>query len=71
MWRVIAPIAMWSPSSRMYDRSESRPMSISTLGWARRSFIIGSRLWPPAMNLASSPCWPTRLIASSADSART
>ena len=33
-------------------------MSTSTLGWARRSFISGSRLWPPARNLASSPCWP-------------
>ena len=71
MCRVSAPMAMWSPPSRMYDRSLSRPMSMSTLGWARRSFISGSRLCPPARNLASSPCSPIRLIASSADPART
>ena len=28
-------------------------------GWARRSFISGSRRWPPARNLASSPCSPS------------
>ena len=68
-WRVSAPMAMWSPASRMYDRSVRRPMSTSTDGWARRSFISGSRLWPPARNLASSPCSPMRLIASSAEPA--
>ena len=31
-------------------------MSISTAGRARRKFIAGIRLWPPARNLASSPC---------------
>ena len=31
-------------------------MSISTSGRARRSFIIGSRLWPPATSRASGPC---------------
>ena len=30
-------------------------MSISTSGRASRSFIIGSRLWPPAMSRASGP----------------
>ena len=50
-----------SPSPR--DRSVSRmplssrilPRSIKCPGWAKRIFIIGSRLWPPASNLASSP----------------
>src|SRR3954447_3147169 len=30
-------------------------MSMRTSGLARRSFIIGSRLWPPAMTRASGP----------------
>ena len=30
-------------------------MSMSTSGRARRSFIIGRRLWPPAMSRASGP----------------
>src|SRR5215469_5260102 len=30
-------------------------MSISVSGWARRSFIIGIRLWPPARIRASGP----------------
>ena len=66
-----APMAMWSPASRIYERSVIRPMSMSTDGWARRNFISGSRLCPPARNLASSPCWPARLTASSALDART
>ena len=37
-------------------------MSTSTLGEARRSFISGRRLWPPARNLASSPCSPMSAI---------
>src|SRR3954454_3957084 len=46
-------------------------MSISTSGLARRSFIIGSRLWPPAMTRASGPWrWsaaiaPSTLVARS------
>src|SRR6478735_6675563 len=30
-----------------------RPMSTSSFGWARRSFMSGRRLWPPAMTFAS------------------
>src|SRR3954452_15152304 len=46
-------------------------MSIRTSGLARRSFIIGSRLWPPAMTRASGPWrWsaamaPSTLVARS------
>src|SRR4029077_4761732 len=35
-----------------------RAMSTRWRGCARRSFRIGSRLWPPESSLASSPyCW--------------
>src|SRR5213075_1201852 len=34
-------------------------------GEASRSFISGIRLWPPASSLASSPSWPSSVIASS------
>src|SRR5215217_4810468 len=46
-------------------------MSTRYSGLARRSFIIGSRLWPPAMMRASEPCaWsacsaPSTLVARS------
>src|ERR1700682_4397399 len=40
-------------SLRTYDSPGMRPRSTSRLGWARRSFINGSRLWPPARTLAS------------------
>src|SRR5215468_11221222 len=40
------------------------PMSIRCLGWARRSFMAGSRLWPPAKSLASSLYLPRRSSAS-------
>src|SRR5258706_12693041 len=39
-------------------------MSIRYFGRAMRSFIIGPKLWPPASNLASSPCWLNSAIAS-------
>src|SRR5919106_4578921 len=42
-----------------------RPMSTSVSGSARRNFMIGSKLWPPAMSLAPSPCSCNRAIASS------
>ena len=41
-WRVSAPMAMWSPASRMPRRSAMRPTSMSIAGWASRSFISGS-----------------------------
>ena len=53
---VIAPITMASPSSRM-PRSESMPpRSMTTSGALSRIRRTGSRLCPPAMIFASSPC---------------
>ena len=43
------------PSSRMPRSSAMRFRSIRCAGCAKRSFIIGSRLWPPASSLASPP----------------
>src|SRR4051794_431398 len=40
-------------------------MSIRTSGLARRSFIIGSRLWPPAITRASGPWRCSAAIAPS------
>src|SRR5262245_44518521 len=45
-------------------------MSISSSGRARRSFMSGSRLWPPAISLPTEPWSPSRRTASSTDSAR-
>ena len=42
-----------SPTCVMPRRSAIRPRSIRWPGCAKRSFIIGSRLWPPASSLAS------------------
>jgi hypothetical protein len=42
-------------------------MSISFAGVARRSFIIGRRLWPPARMRASSPSAALAATASSMD----
>src|ERR1700739_2987668 len=39
-------------------------MSIRWLGRARRSFIMGIRLWPPLRILGSSPCCCRRPTAS-------
>src|SRR3954467_9395291 len=40
-------------------------MSIRGAGWGSRSFIIGSRLWPPAMIRASGPSRSSDSIAPS------
>src|SRR6188474_2080776 len=40
-------------------------MSMTYSRLASRSFIIGIRLWPPAINRASLPSRPSRLIACS------
>src|SRR3954470_17419744 len=40
-------------------------MSIRCCGLARRSFIIGSRLWPPAMIRASGPSRSSEAMAPS------
>src|SRR5690242_21072814 len=45
-------------------------MSMRYSGLASRSFIIGSRLWPPAMIRASAPCLASAAIAPSTVVAR-
>src|SRR5262250_2520961 len=52
------------PSSLIPLSPVTLPMSIRCLGWARRSFMAGSRLWPPARSLASSLYLPRRSSAS-------
>src|SRR5690242_7617853 len=47
-----------------------RAMSTRWRGWARRSFRIGSRLWPPESSLASSPYCCIRPSASFTEAAR-
>jgi ferredoxin len=64
---VIAPITTVPPVSRMPRSSGMRLMSIRWAGCAKRSFIMGSRLWPPASSLASEPIWPSRATASPTD----
>ena len=61
---VMAPMRMTPPLSLMPRNSGMRLMSISVPGCAKRSFIIGSRLWPPANSLASSPKLESREMAS-------
>src|SRR5262249_26824902 len=51
---VIAPIEIMPLSSLIPVRPGTLRRSIRCLGCARRSFIIGIRLWPPARILASS-----------------
>ena len=54
-WRVIAPTAM-QPSRASIASSPAIPsMSTSRAGRARRIAISGTRVWPPAMILCSSP----------------
>ena len=45
-------------------------MSISACGSLRRSFISGTRLWPPAMSLPPSPAAVSFASASSSEVAR-
>jgi hypothetical protein len=47
-----------------------RVMSTSADGRASRKFIMGARLCPPAITLASSPSSPRRATASSTVSTR-
>src|SRR5438034_2061241 len=60
----MAPMTRVPPSSLTPLRPETFPMSMRCLGCARRSFMAGSRLWPPARSLASSLYWPRRSSAS-------
>src|SRR4051794_18110337 len=45
-------------------------MSTRYSGFASRSFIMGSRLWPPAITRASGPCFTSNAMAPSTLSAR-
>src|SRR3954470_20854446 len=45
-------------------------MSTRYSGLASRSFIMGSRLWPPAITRASGPCFTSDAMAPSTLSAR-
>src|SRR4051812_18884997 len=64
--RVSAPILISPPSIWMYDSSSSSSlMSTRYSGFASLSFIIGSRLWPPAITRASAPCFTSAAIAPS------
>src|SRR5713226_7938930 len=65
--RVVAPIRRDFASSRMWERSGMRLMSTSARGSARRSFITGRRLWPPARTFASPPKRSRIWTASSTD----
>ena len=63
--------AATSPSRRMKSSSARSLMSISHSGRASRSFIIGSRLCPPAMTRDSGPWRSSRASALSTVVART
>ena len=53
-WVDIAPSEIVPPDSLMPVSPLTLRRSMRCFGWARRSFIIGIRLWPPARILASS-----------------
>ena len=53
--RVMAPTTSVPPSRLMPDSSFTPLMSISRPGRASRKFMSGTRLWPPASTLHSSP----------------
>ena len=67
---VPAPISILPSFSRMPERPGMRAMSISVCGSLSRSFISGTRLWPPAMNLPSPLAAASFASASSSDVAR-
>src|SRR5579859_8141215 len=53
--RVMAPTTSVPPSRLMPDSSATPLMSIRRPGRASRKFMSGTRLWPPASTLHSSP----------------
>src|SRR5947209_7324231 len=63
-WVVIAPMTSAPPSSRMPVMPGTLRRSTTCAGVARRNFISGTRLWLPAMTLASAPCCERRASAS-------
>ena len=50
---VMAPITSALPCLSMPFSSATRDRSTMTLGLARRCFMVGSSVWPPASSLAS------------------
>src|SRR5580692_9777719 len=52
--RVMAPMVIERPLISMPDRPSTSDRSTSCEGLARRSFMVGSSVWPPAKILASS-----------------
>src|SRR5437773_5001382 len=69
-WTVPAPISIFPSFSRMPERPGMRAMSINALGSLSRSFISGTRLWPPAMNFPAPLLARSFASASSSDVAR-
>jgi len=63
-WVAIAPIVTAPPAAEMPLRSDAPPRSMTSDGLASRCFIVGIRVCPPAMNLASD--LPLALEAASA-----
>ena len=49
------------PARRIPASAPMRLRSIRCSGWARRKLSSGTRLWPPASTLPSSPCSASRL----------
>src|SRR5215208_2572510 len=66
----MAPISIHSPASRTYASSVRSFRSISCDGVASRMFIIGPRLWPPAITLAPPPRLASCSSASSIEAGR-
>ena len=67
---VIAPIAILLPLRVMPLRSPMPCRSTRCSGVASRSFIIGTRLCPPASGRASSPNVESNFTASATDAGR-
>ena len=63
-WGVMAPMVTVSPSTVIPLSSAMLPRSTTSDGLARRSFRIGSSVWPPARKVPS----PAPLIATAASS---
>ncbi len=68
-WVVMAPMTSALPFLSMPRSSATRDRSTSTFGLASRSFMVGSRVWPPASSLAS-PFPASSLAASATDCGR-
>jgi hypothetical protein len=63
--RTSAPMRRPPPSSAISSRPPIRLMSTRVPGAAKRSFMSGIRLWPPASTFASSPRCASSASASS------